>query len=143
MIEPVGVDALLLFDEQHPCWKHAMFALLGLDPELLDALWKEGSLECGEGVYSLSKEGEARFTRAAGEAFVPLRPGRPSCDPKRDAARSYLQLLLDKGHLQRWGLKEFCKPFRFEIPDLAEGELFEDGAAGLEWRYPQIGRAHV
>ena len=135
-------STLLLFDEQHPCWTHAMLEFLGYDAGALDALFREGLLQKdvlpkNEEVYSLTSEGTRRFRQTAEESFFPVRPGVPmvSTDKKQEADRSFLQLLLDRRHLQRWGLKEYCKPFRFEIPDLKEEALFTCDKQILEWRY--------
>ena len=135
-------STLLLFDEQHPCWTQAMLELLEYDAGTLDALCREGLLQKdiltkNKEVYLLTSEGTLRFRQTAEESFLPLRPGALalSADKKQEANRSLLQLLLDKRHLQRWGLKEYCKPFRFEIPDLKEEALFTFDNQVLEWRY--------
>jgi hypothetical protein len=133
------MDSLLLFDEQHPCWTPLMFSLTGQDETTADALLNEGLLRCDAGVFSLTPEGVEQFRLLTEESFLPLRPGvpAPGTDRGREAARSLLQMLLDKRHLQRWGLKEYSKPFLFEVPDLKDEELFTIDGDGVTWRYPE------
>lgn len=45
-------------------------------------------------------------------------------------------LLLDKRHLQRWGVKEYVAPFRFALPALEGEELFAMEGAEPVWRHP-------
>lgn len=45
-------------------------------------------------------------------------------------------LLLDKRHLQRWGLKEYVSPFGFALPDLKRDELFVLDKGKPVWCYP-------
>jgi hypothetical protein len=141
-------SVLLLFDEEQPCRTPEMAELGGWGADALPALLNEGLLSEEEGVFFLTPEGARRFREAAAESFLPLRagiPAPPPADRKRDAERGLLRLLLDTRHIQRWGIKEYLKPFRFEIPDLTEGEIFSIGKKGsdqknsgenLTWRYP-------
>ncbi|MDR1648895.1 MAG: hypothetical protein LBR71_01425 [Synergistaceae bacterium] len=139
-------DALLLFDSENPCWTKALIELAGGEPASLDGLLQRGLLGREEEVYFLTQEGAEAFRNAAEASFLPLRPGalENGADRRRLAKRVELRLLLDKRHLQRWGVKEFRSPFRFEIPDLTEEELFavqgesqgESQGGSLVWRYP-------
>lgn len=126
---------LLFFDERYPCWTPAMLALSGQDRAEADALACQGLLEFEEGIYSLSAAGRAKFSELAGEAYLPLRPGSFS-DRGRAALRGELMLLLDKRHLQRWGVKEYLAPFRFALPSLERDELFVMDGGRPVWRYP-------
>ena len=126
---------VLFFDERYPCWTPAMLTLAGQDPAEADALACQGLLAFEEGIYSLSAAGRAKFSELAGEAYLPLRPGGFS-DRKRTALRGELMLLLDKRHLQRWGVKEYLAPFRFALPSLKRDELFVMDAGRPVWRYP-------
>lgn len=126
---------LLFFDERYPCWTPAMLALSGQDRAEADALACQGLLEFEEGIYSLSAVGRAKFSEFAGEAYLPLRPGSFS-DRGRAALRGELMLLLDKRHLQRWGVKEYLAPFRFALPSLERDELFVMDGGRPVWRYP-------
>ena len=131
---------LLLFDEQRPCWTKSMTDLAGQDGKGLDVLAGEGLLENQGGVYSLTPEGALRFAQVAEESWLPLRAGAtdlPQAERLREAEGSLLQMLLDKKHVQRWGLKEYCKPFRFEVPDLKNGDLFTFDQGALKWCYPE------
>jgi hypothetical protein len=139
-------DVLLLFDEGRSCWTETMAELV--EPgsgDKLKGLLEEGLLARDGEVYFLTRAGAERFRLAAEEFFLPLRPGLPGAgDRRREANRTLLQMLLDRRHLQRWGLKEYCKPFRFVVPDLRDEELFstlDEADAGsakkLSWRYPE------
>lgn len=131
-------DLLLLFDESHPCWTSRMFELAGQDVSASESLLREGVLQKENDVYCLTSAGAERFRQVAEESFLPLRAGvaEPGADKNREADRSLLQQLLDKRHLQRWGLKEYCRPFRFEIPDLKGNELFTFEGGKPNWHYP-------
>jgi hypothetical protein len=131
--------ALLFFDFQHPCWTKRMAGLAGEDPDKLETLFERGFLDREEDVYFLTDEGVESFQRAAQESFLPLPPGIPekAADKRRMANRTLLQLLLDKRHLQRWGLKEYRAPFRFDLPDLERKDLFIVEEEILVWRYPE------
>ncbi len=128
---------LLLFEERHPCWTRRMFEAAGRSVEETDTLIRQGNLRRDGDVYSLTADGAERFRRTAEESYLPLRPGipEPNMDKRREADRSLLELLLDKRHLQRWGLKEYEKPFRFEVPDLRGVELFTRDGRKPVWRY--------
>ena len=111
-----GLEVLLLsFEEQYPCWTPAMLVLAGLDRSAADGLARKGLLEFEKGIYSLSEAGRETFLRLVGETYLPLRPGVTS-DRVRTTLRRELMLLLDKRHLQRWGVKEYVSPFRFALP---------------------------
>jgi len=103
-----------------------------------DDLTREGLLEFEEDIYSLSAAGREAFLRLAGEACLPLKPGVTS-DRVRTALRGELMLLLDKRHLQRWGVKEYVSPFRFALPQKIEvGAVHnEDGGfhAGGQFKF--------
>lgn len=130
-------NALLLFEKRHPCWTRAMFAVAGRDEDTAEELEREGLLRRDEDVWFLSPEGEKRFRQVAEESFLPLRPGHPETDARLEAKRSLLELLLDKRHLQRWGLKEYCRPFRFEVPDLKGEALFGFVDGRPVWRWDE------
>ena len=132
-------DVLLLFDENHPCWTKDMVDLTGEDSGALDALFRRGFLDKEEEVYFLSREGVDSFRKSAEGLFLPLHPGvsEKSTDRRRKANQSLLRLLLDKRHLQRWGLKEYRAPFRFELPDLKEEKIFALDGETLTWLYPK------
>ena len=103
---------LLSFDEQYPCWTPSMLELAELDRGTADTLVHGGMLKVEKGVYWLSKSGKAKFSELAAESYLPSRPGETS-NPRQTALRGELMLLLDKRHLQRWGVKEYAAPFRF------------------------------
>ena len=58
-------------------------------------------------------------------------------DKVRTALRGELMLLLDKRHLQRWGVKEYVSPFRFALPQVAGADLFVMDREVPAWRYPE------
>ena len=128
-------SVLLRFDEQHPCWTAAMFGLAGSDASSAESLLRQGSLDIEDGVYFLTEKGIAHFERVAQESFLPIRPGLPSHDKKLQAMRGELMLLVDRRHLQRWGLKEYILPFCFNVPDIPDEELFHLEGTSLEWLY--------
>ena len=131
-------DFLLLFDEQTPCWRRDMLKLAGVDTKILETFASEGFLLEQNGIFYLSPGGARRFCQLASEAFLPLKPGIVGeIDIKRNSDRSFLQYLLDKHHIQRRGIKEYCKPFRFEIPELRHEEKYAFDGENVVWRYPK------
>ena len=46
-------------------------------------------------------------------------------------------LLLDKRHLQRWGVKEYVSPFRFALPRVGGADLFVMDGGVPVWCYPK------
>ncbi len=128
---------LLSFDGQYPCWTRPMLDMAGLDRRMADSLVGEGLLEFEREIYSLSAEGRGRFVEAAERYGLPLQPGDPGPNRERSALRCDLMLLLDRRHLQRWGVKEYVAPFRFAVPDLTGEDLFVLREDGLVWRYPE------
>lgn len=126
---------LLLFDTQHPCWTLEMAKLQDITPDKMKTLCHRGLLLKEDNVWCLSPEGIEEFKRVAQESSLPLLPGYPAKNKRLEAKRSRLQMLLDKRHQQRWGLKEYCKPFCFEVPDLTTDELFSIEEGVLSWKY--------
>jgi len=131
-------NALLLFDERHPCWTRPMLSLAERE-EAAETLLRNGFLRREGEIFFLSLEGAERFRMLAEESFLPLCPGflASGMDRECEARRSLLLMLLDKRHLQRWGLKEYDKPFLFETPDLSGEELFTTKDGELVWRYQE------
>jgi hypothetical protein len=130
-------NVLLLFDEENPCWTRPMLSLA--NEEAADALLREGFLLREGEILFLAPEGVERFRALREESFLSLRPGvsGPEMDREREARRSLLRMFLDKRHLQRWGLKEYNKPFLFDVPNLDEEELFSIDGGELVWRYQE------
>ncbi|GAB1487148.1 hypothetical protein MASR2M79_22030 [Aminivibrio sp.] len=131
-------EVLLLFDGDNPCWTEDLSELAGKDPALLGSLLREGLAEKKGEVYSLTPSGREAFRREAAECFHPAVPGEcpaPLGEKERALLRTRLYLLLDRKHLQRWGLKEYLFSSSFPVPPLAQDELFSlDG--GLTWLWP-------
>ena len=134
-MEPRMESLLLSFDEQYPCWTPSMLELAELDRGTADTLVHGGMLKVEKGVYWLSESGKAKFSELAAESYLPSRPGETS-NPRQTALRGELMLLLDKRHLQRWGVKEYAAPFRFPVPDLSREDLFVMDGEIPVWRYP-------
>lgn len=134
-------DVLLSFDEYNPCWTSDMLVFSGMEGGMAETLRQEGFLLCDErdnDVYFLSEKGVARFEALAEELFLPLKPGiAAGRDVRREAQRSFLQILLDKRHVQRRGIKEYVKPFIVELPALSRGEIWRIEGKGVSWLYPE------
>ncbi|MDR1580061.1 MAG: hypothetical protein LBS35_06865 [Synergistaceae bacterium] len=135
-------DILMFFDEEHPYWTEEMFALVGQDSGTLKDICGKGLLRRRGGVYFLTPEGAERFRREAENNFSPLCPGLPETNMtenslRREAMRGLLWLLVDTRHLQRWGLKEYSLPFRFDLPGLREEDIFSLERGKLTWRYAE------
>ena len=128
-------SVLLRFDEEHPCWTDEMLELMGFDKKTAEYLVQQGCLDVEDGVYFLSDKGRESFEDVARESFLPVRPGVPAHNKKLEAERSELMMLIDRRHLQRWGIKEYVKPFRFDLPDIPDEELFRFEGARPEWLY--------
>ena len=128
-------SVLLRFDERHPCWTAEMFELVGSDAASVKSLLQLGSLAVEDEVYFLTDKGVEHFKHVAQESFLPIHPGRTACCKKLQARRSELMLLVDRRHMQRWGLKEYILPFCFGVPDLPDEELFRLEGDSVEWLY--------
>lgn len=131
-------EVLLLFDADNPCWTEDLAELAGKDPALLDLLLKERLAEKEEKVFSLTLSGQEAFRREAADCFLPAVPGEcPATLREVEAAflRTRLHLLLDRKHLQRWGLKEYLFHPSFPIPPLTRRGLFSLDS-GLNWLWP-------
>lgn len=126
---------LLLFDQENPCWTEYLARLAGEDPDSLQSLREKGLLEDREGVFFLTDRGKEAFLKEAEECFLPVLPGTVPEDPDKSLFQTRLRLLLDRKHLQRWGLKEYVRGARFPIPDLEADSLFSRNG-GFEWKWP-------
>ena len=128
-------EMLLLFDADNPCWTEDLTELAGKDPALLDLLLKDGLAEKEGKVFSLTLFGREVFRREATECFLSALPGKCPGEPEKSLLRTRLHLLLDKKHLQRWGLKEYLFRPSFPIPPLAKDEIFSLNGR-LKWLWP-------
>ena len=128
-------EMLLLFDADNPCWTEDLADLAGKDPALLLLLVQEGFAEKNGSIYSLTPSGREAFLREASECFLSAHPGSCPEAPEKSLLRTRLRLLLDKKHLQRWGLKEYLFHPSFPIPSLTKDELFSL-CCGLKWLWP-------
>ncbi len=125
---------LLLFDGDNPSWTEELVGMAGEDPGLLGAMVADGLLRDEGGVFSLTDAGREAFREEAAACFLPASPGTPEAGGG-DLFRTRLRLLIDRKHVQRWGLKEFAPRARFLVPPLRECEIYRL-APGLEWVWP-------
>ncbi len=126
---------LLLFDEENPCWTEKLAELAGENPVLLADMVRDGLAERKGEVCVLTGEGRTAFRKEAAESYLSAQPGIPGPDLGKHLFRTRLRLLLDRKHIQRWGLKEYVQGARFPVPDLEDALLFShDG--GIEWKWP-------
>jgi len=128
-------NVLLLFDTENPCWTDELVRLAGEDPALMTRMADEGLLAHDGEVFRLTEAGGEAFREEAAANFLPAEPGAAGPDSGKDLFRTRLRLLLDKKHIQRWGLKEFVRSARFPIPPLQDEEIFSR-SPGLEWLWP-------
>ena len=101
-----GMDLLLLFTEEYPCWDRVAVELAGENPEDLTFLEDLGFLVAEEGIYQLSDMGRQRFREEAAASWYEAEPAEISADPMRALRRNRLVRLLDRAFLGRWGLKK-------------------------------------
>ncbi len=126
---------LLLFTEENPCWTEKLAQLAEEDPALLVDMVRDGLAERKGDVCVLTGAGRTAFREEAAASFLPAEPGIPGPDLGKHLFRTRLRLLLDRKHIQRWGLKEYVQGARFPVPDLEDALLFShDG--GVEWKWP-------
>lgn len=128
-------ELLTRFTADHPCWTASLLARVeesGADLERLEA---QGLLRCVDGVYWLTDKGRERFLQVAAECWLDEAPGAEPEDPARCVAVTRLWLALDKGNLQRDGIKDYR--FRLRIPVRpAARKLFSLDNAKLRWLWP-------
>jgi hypothetical protein len=126
---------LLLFDEENPCWTEKLVQLTGEDPALLADIVRDGLAERKGEICVLTGEGREAFLKEAAESYLSAEPGIPGLDLGKHLFRTRLRLLLDRKHIQRWGLKEYVPGACFSVPDLEDALLFSlDGR--LDWKWP-------
>lgn len=126
------------FDYDNPCWTAELLKSEGEDAAPLPELVRRGLLSVTDGIYYLSESGAKEFERAAAVLFTGGKPGLKPADPPKSLMRTKLRLLLDRTHLQRWGLKDYhtdiSLPF---VPALDRDELFRLREEKLTWLYPE------
>ncbi len=126
---------LLLFDEEKPSWTEKLVQLADEDPALLADMVRDGLAERKGEICVLTGEGRAAFRKEAAESYLSAEPGTPALDLGKHLFRTRLRLLLDRKHIQRWGLKEYVPGACFSVPDLEDALLFSlDGR--LDWKWP-------
>ena len=126
---------LLLFDQENPCWTEELVRIAEEDPAPLARMFAEGLLAKEGELLFLTGAGREAFREEAAANYLPAEPGTPGADPEKDFFITRLRLLLDKKHIQRWGVKEFVPSARFPIPPLQDDELFTR-SSGFEWLWP-------
>ncbi len=131
-------DMLLLFDELNPCWTADTLKVSKVDLRQAETCVEEGVLRKESGVYFLSSSGIVRFEQLAGQFGLPLKPGfAENIDRAREAKRSGLERLLDCRHAQRRGIKEFSRPFSFDVPCCGDEKTFAFDGEKLVWLYTE------
>lgn len=128
-------EVLLLFSESAPCWTKDLVSMAREDGDGLEALRREGFLDCAGEAYVLTEKGAHAFREEARECFFDRPPGTPPADLRKSLFATKLRLLIDGKHLQRWGLKEYLPGAGFLIPALGDEELFSL-SDGLRWLWP-------
>jgi len=99
---------LLLFDKDNPFWNSELACIAGEDPKELKDLHSEGLLELTPlGNYRLSHEGERALLDYCREWGVPISLPVGGLKEEESIWASRLGILLDKGFLGRWSLKEY------------------------------------
>ena len=126
---------LLLFDDENPCWTEELVRTAEEDPGPLALMLGEGLLAKEGELFFLTGAGRKAFSEEAAANYLPAVPGIPGADKEKDLFRTRLRLLLDKKHIQRWGVKEFVLSARFPTPPLQDDELFTR-SSGFEWIWP-------
>ena len=126
---------LLLFDGENPCWTEKLVKLAEEDPALLSDMVRDGLAERKGEICVLTGAGRTAFREEAAASFLSAEPGIPALDLGKHLFRTRLRLLLDRKHIQRWGLKEYVPGACFSVPDLEDALLFSlDGR--LDWKWP-------
>lgn len=128
-------NILLRFDADFPCWTDDMLDAAGEDASAAKRLALDGLLKCADGIYSLSEAGRRRFTEIKEEMYLPVLPGDEGTDRRRTALACRLRLIIDMRHAQRWGIKEYMLPLRFDAPDIHGEDLYIMKGGAPEWRW--------
>ncbi len=126
---------LLLFDQENPCWTEELVRIAEEDPAPLVRMLDEGLLAKENELFFLTGAGREAFSEEAAANYLPAVPGTPGPDAGKDLFLTRLRLLLEKKHIQRWGVKEFVPSARFPIPPLQDDEIFTR-SSGFEWLWP-------
>lgn len=126
---------LLLFDQENPCWTEELVRIAEEDPAPLVRMLDEGLLAKENELFFLTDAGREAFSEEAAANYLPAVPGTPGPDAGKDLFLTRLRLLLEKKHIQRWGVKEFVPSARFPIPPLQDDEIFTR-SSGFEWLWP-------
>lgn len=114
-----------------------MLQFLNMDLDIANDFVKNELLENDGEIYFLSQKGVELFCRTAQENYLPLEAGIFSGSPQTEAFRCELKFFLDKGHIQRWGFKEYEAPFCIPVPDISGAELYEIRNDKIIWNYPE------
>ncbi|WP_352402403.1 hypothetical protein [Synergistes jonesii] len=135
--------ALLLFDEEFPCWDEETFALAGEDFTTLKKLCEIGLLaEAGCG-YVLTAEGGRVHAECSERLELPARQ-IGDFDAEEALWNNRLYLLMDRAFVGQFGIKEYSvnEPLSF-APYLKREELWkiEDGRVKYIWREAPLVRS--
>ncbi len=131
-----GMDLLLLFTEEYPCWDEFTVERAGENPEDLAYLEASGLLISEKGIYQLSDMGRQRFWEEAAASWYEAEPGAIPENPKRAFRRNRLVRLLDRAFLGRWGLKKALPGKKLPlVAELAEEEIVIAGEKTLSWAF--------
>jgi len=131
-----GMDLLLLFTEEYPCWNEFTAERAGENPEDLAYLEESGLLISKEGIYQLTEAGRQRFREEAAASWYEAEPAGIPENPKRALRRNRLVRLLDRAFLGRWGLKKALPGTKLPlVADLAEEEIVIPGEKTLSWTF--------
>lgn len=127
---------LTLFDSLYPYWNNEMLQMEGISEDSLSQLVDDGLLCRRDGVYSLTAIGRTCFENAAREHYIDAKPGIILPDNVRAAKMGLFLKLLDRSHVQRWGIKEYRRYPKLDIyPCVKLGEDYEVSGDRVKWVY--------
>lgn len=108
---------------------------MGEDVKDLLKLSECAFLESSDDFFWLTDSGKTLFVEAAKNCFLMDRPGDVPDDPERSIATTRLWLDLERGHVQRWGLKDYHFHWSFDTRPSFEKPLYSIDRGVFKWLY--------
>jgi hypothetical protein len=131
-----GMDLLLLFTEEYPCWDRDTVECAGESFEDLIFLRESGLVASKDGIYQLTEAGRQRFREEAAASWYEAQPATDVSDPARALRRNRLVRLLDRAFLGRWGLKRALPGKKLPlVGDLSREEMVTLEGKNLSWGF--------
>ena len=131
-----GMDLLLLFTEEYPCWNRETVECAGESFEDLLFLEESGLAASKDGIYQLTEAGRQRFREEAAASWYEAEPAGDVENPPRALRRNRLVRLLDRAFLGRWGLKKALPGKKLPlVGDLSREDMVAPEGKNLSWSF--------